>query len=128
MQSTSDDIILSLLRFALQQTEFVMESTRHVKHHDDFMLSMDAVVLFNSTCMCLQTIGETIRKVDERTSGKLFCHYPSTPWKKVIGLRNIISHDYLSIDPSVIFMTVKNQMQPLKASLEEIIEDMKLEG
>lgn len=73
--------------------------------------------------MCLQTIGETVRKVDERTEGRLLKQYPETPWKKVIGMRNIISHDYLAIDPEIIFMTVKNQMKPLRKALAQIIKD-----
>lgn len=73
--------------------------------------------------MCLQTIGETVRKVDERTEGRLLKQNPATPWKKVIGMRNIISHDYLAIDPEIIFMTVKNQMKPLRKALAQIIED-----
>lgn len=124
MRSTSKEIIQSLLAFALQQTDFVIESTKSVKCYDDFLTSMQAVVLFNSTCMCLQTIGETVRKIDDYTGGRFLSLYSQTPWKKVIGMRNIISHDYLSIDPEVIFMTVKNQMQPLKSALERILDDM----
>ena len=117
-----------MLTFALQQTDFVIESTKEVKEYRDFLTSMEATVLFNSTCMCLQTIGETIRKVDDTTEGKMFAKYPQTPWKKVIGLRNIISHDYLSIDHEVIFMTVKNRMEPLRNALEEIIKDLNKES
>lgn len=124
MQSTSKEIIQSLLAFALQQTDFVIESTKAVKHYDDFLTSMKAVVLFNSTCMCLQTIGGTVRKIDSQTEGKLLCLYPETPWRKVIGMRNIISHDYLSIDPEVVYMTVKNQMRPLRTALERIGNDL----
>ena len=128
MQYTSKEIILSMLTFALQQTDFVIESTKEVKEYRDFLTSMEATVLFNSTCMCLQTIGETIRKVDDKTEVKMFAKYPQTPWKKVIGLRNIISHDYLSIDHEVIFMTVKNRMEPLRNALEEIIKDLNKES
>lgn len=82
------------------------------------------MVLFNSTCMCLQTIGETIRKVDDITAGNLFILYPSTPWKKVIGMRNFISHEYLSIDPEVIFATVKIRLVPLLTDLRHVLADI----
>lgn len=86
---------------------------------------MEATILFNSTCMCLQTIGETIRQIDNRTSGKLLPLYPDTPWKRVIGMRNIISHEYLSIDPEVIFATVKKRLPPLLADIRQILQDIK---
>lgn len=54
-----------MLTFALQQTNFVIESTKEVKEYRDFLTSMEATVLFNSTCMCLQTIGG-----DNKESGR----------------------------------------------------------
>lgn len=125
MQFISKEITESLLLFAIEQTDFVIKSTEKVLSYNDFLTSMDAVILFNSTCMCLQTIGETIRKVDDRTQGRIFGRYTTTPWKRVIGMRNIISHDYMSIDPEVIFETVKKRMSPLRQDLERIIEDLR---
>lgn len=113
-----------MLRFVERQIEFTIETTAKVQTYHDFLISQEAVVLFNSTCMCLQTIGETIRRVDERTGGRLFACYSGTPWKKVIGMRNIISHEYLSIDPQVIFATVKNRLVPLLADIREVLADI----
>lgn len=36
MQYTSKEIILSMLTFALQQTDFIIESTKEVKVYRDF--------------------------------------------------------------------------------------------
>ena len=123
MQSLSKQVILDRLHFVEQQIDFILETTKDVHIYQDFMTSLDRVVLFNSTCMCLQTIGETIKKIDDYTKGKLFSQYPGTPWKKVIGMRNIISHEYMSVDPQIIFETVKKQMIPLLDSIHEVIKD-----
>ena len=64
-----------MLRFVERQTVFVLETTADVKTYHDFLTNMSGMVLFNSTCMCLQTIGETIRQVDELTAGNLFARY-----------------------------------------------------
>lgn len=125
MQSLSKNDLTDLLRFVEQQIVFTIESTRNVSHYNNFLTSMEATILFNSTCMCLQTIGETIRQIDNRTSGKLLPLYPDTPWKRVIGMRNIISHEYLSIDPEVIFATVKKRLPPLLADIRQILQDIK---
>lgn len=113
-----------MLQFVEHQIVFTIETTAKVQTYHDFLVSQDAMVLFNSTCMCLQSIGETIRQVDDRTEGKLFSLYPTTPWKKVIGMRNIISHEYLSVDPQVIFATVKNRLHPLLADLRHVLADI----
>mgnify|MGYP001140946247 CR=1 FL=1 len=60
-----------MLRFVERQTVFVLETTADVKTYHDFLTNMSGMVLFNSTCMCLQTIGETTRQVDDLTAGNL---------------------------------------------------------
>lgn len=124
MQFTSKEELADMLRFVERQTVFTIETTAKIETYHDFLASQEAMVLFNSTCMCLQTIGETIRRVDERTSGRLFACYPETPWKKVIGMRNIISHEYLSIDPQVIFATVKTRLNSLLSDLRRVLSDI----
>ena len=79
MQSISNEQVADMLHFVERQTVFVLETTADVKTYHDFLTSVSGMVLFNSTCMCLQTIGETIRKVDDITAGNLFILYPSTP-------------------------------------------------
>lgn len=116
--------LTDMIQFVERQIVFTIETTSNVHTYHDFLISQDAMVLFNSTCMCLQSIGETIKQVDERTKGKLFALYPETPWKKVIGMRNILSHEYLSIDPQVIFATVKTRLHPLLADVRRILADI----
>ena len=135
MQFISKDSFIDLLQFVERQIVFTIETTRNVNTYHDFLLSQDSMVLFNSTCMCLQSIGEVIKQVDDRTLGKLFALYPNTPWKRVIGMRNIpwkrvigmrniISHEYLSVDPQIIFATVKVRLHPLLTDIRQILSDI----
>ena len=112
------------IRFVESQTVLVLETTALVNTANDFLMSQNGMVLFNSTCMCLQSIGETIRQVDDRTDGRLFALYPSTPWKKIIGMRNFLSHEYFSIDPQVIFATVKTRLHPLLEDVRKVLADV----
>lgn len=113
-----------MLRFVESQTAFALKTSARVQNYRDFLTSEDGMVLFNSTCMCLQTIGETIRKIDDMTDGCLFARYPTTPWKQIIGMRNIISHEYLSIDPELIFDITREELAPLLSDLRRILADM----
>ena len=72
----------------------------------------------------MQSIGETIKQVDERTNKKFFLLYPETPWKQIIGMRNIISHEYLSVDPELVFSIVKEELNPLLESMRHILADI----
>lgn len=113
-----------MIQFVERQIVFTIETTAKVQTYHDFLVSQDSMVLFNSTCMCLQSIGETIRQVDERTEGKLFSLYPTTPWKQIIGMRNIISHEYLSIDPELVFDITRSELHPLLTDIRHILADI----
>lgn len=113
-----------MIQFVERQIVFIIETTAKVQTYHDFLVSQDSMVLFNSTCMCLQSIGETIRQVDERTEGKLFSLYPTTPWKQIIGMRNIISHEYLSIDPELVFDITRSELHPLLTDIRHILADI----
>ena len=120
----SKNEVADRLRFVESQTVFVLETTAKINTANDFLMSQDGMVLFNSTCMCLQSIGETIRQIDDRTDGKLLLLYPETPWKKIIGMCNFLSHEYFSIDPSVIFATVKTRLYPLLDDVRRVLADV----
>lgn len=124
MQSTYKYELADMLRFVERQIVFTIETTVKVETYHDFLGSQDAMVLFNSTCMCLQSIGETIRQVDDRTAGSLFAHYPTTPWKQIIGMRNIISHEYLSVDPELVLDIVRTELHPLLIDIRQVLADI----
>lgn len=124
MQSTSKEELADMLRFVERQIVFTLDTTAQVKTYQHFLASQNGMVLFNSTCMCLQTIGETIRQVDDRTQGRLFTLYPETPWKQIIGMRNIISHEYLAIDPELVFDITREELYPLLMSIRRVLADI----
>lgn len=125
MQCMSKDIMLDMLDYIKHQAEFIIETTEDVKELNDFLCSQSGMVLYNSTCMCLQTIGETVRKIDELTDRKFLdkC-YPEVPWRSIIGMRNIISHEYAATDPEKVFNTIKLDIPALLQKVDEIIEDV----
>lgn len=125
MRSLSKDKLIDMLCFVDKQSLFILDTTEKVSTYHDFLLSQTTMVLFNSTCMCLQTIGETMKKIDNLTAGTLLTAYTDIPWRSVIGLRNILSHEYSSIDPEEIFRIVKFGIPPLLSSIRQIITNTK---
>ena len=124
MRSISKEKIVGMLRFVEEQGSFIERTTKHLNSHHDFLTSDSGMVLFNSTCMCLQTIGETVRQIDNLTEEKFIVNYNEIPWKRIIGLRNILSHEYAAIDPEGIFNTIKIGIPPLLTTLNNIVTDI----
>lgn len=107
MQSISNAEISDMLLFVEDRIKLTIERCRCILSVNDFLASPDKMDIFDATCMRLQTIGETIKNIDNLTNHDLLIRYVGTPWRSIIGLRNIISHEYLSVDPEEIFKIVK---------------------
>ncbi|MDE7103475.1 MAG: DUF86 domain-containing protein [Bacteroidales bacterium] len=114
-----------MLDFVKNQASFIEKTTAQVKSADDFMLDPAGVVLYNSTCMCLQTIGETLKKVDALTKQNfLMAFYPQIPWHGIFGLRNIIAHEYENTEPEEIYHIIKSELPELYCSVMKITDDI----
>lgn len=70
----------------------------------------------------LEVLGQTIKDfgIEDLKQG-----YPQISWSHIAVMRNIIAHEYLGLDQLIIWETVKNHLQPIKTTLEEIIQSHK---
>ena len=80
--------------------------------------------MLDASILRLQIIGESVRAIDEMTHGELLVRYDSIPWRNIIGLRNIISHDYANVNYSIIVKIIKNNLQSLDDVVGGIISDL----
>lgn len=69
-------------------------------------------------------VGETIKSIDDKTKGELLGHYPEIPWKKIVGLRNIISHEYANIDYDVIWIVITKHLPTLLEVINRMKKDL----
>ncbi len=64
---------------------------------EDFMQNETGLDLLDSIAMMLIAVGENFKNIDIRTSGLFLEKYPDIDWKGVKGLRDVLSHNYISI-------------------------------
>lgn len=124
MRSTSKIAIIEHLSLLADKAAFTLERTREVCCANDFLCTPEGMDLFDATIMRLQVVGEVLKQIDVATSGNLLKHYPEIPWRSVFGLRNIISHEYASVDPSEIINILKSHLPPLLVVLYRILDDL----
>ena len=124
MDSTLKEEIIDKLKQILDSINVIRE--RSVEFHSvfDFLRTSWGVTVMDSCVMRLQVIGETIKSIEDKTHGTLLGRYPQIPWLKVIGLRNIISHEYANIDYDIIWNVINKHLTPLKEVVEQLIEDL----
>ena len=116
-------IIFSLLTRIEDSILLIQSQSTHIKKADDFVLSPEGTFTLSGVCMLLIYIGESIKSIDAKTESKYLVNYPEIPWTDIMGLRNIIAHEYYRIDEEEIFHVITRDLQPLL----EMVQKMKTE-
>jgi uncharacterized protein with HEPN domain len=75
-----------------------------------------------ASCMLLEAIGESFKKIDKVTNGSFLAQYPQIPWKAIMGIRDHIAHGYFDIDADVIWETIQNDLVPLSTTVKKMIQ------
>ncbi|OGK09969.1 hypothetical protein A2767_01855 [Candidatus Roizmanbacteria bacterium RIFCSPHIGHO2_01_FULL_35_10] len=70
----------------------------------------------DAVLMRLAVIGESANKIPINIRKE----HPEIPWRKIINLRNIIVHDYSSININRIWKIIKKDILLLKAQVEKL--------
>jgi uncharacterized protein with HEPN domain len=78
----------------------------------------------DSICMQLIAIGESLKNFDKVTSKKVLSKYPEINWKRVIGMRDIITHHYFDVDAEAIYDVCQNHVYKLKKTISKILKEI----
>lgn len=66
----------------------------------------------------IQIIGEAASKL----SSPLQESQPEVPWAQIIGIRNLVVHEYFGLDFEEVWNTVVKDLPPLRAQLSAIAD------
>lgn len=89
----------------------------------DYVTGMDqasfaaSMIAYDAVLMNLLVIGEAIRRIDTA----VLATEPSIKWTLAVGLRNRIAHGYEDIEPDKIWLTVVNDLPPLRAAVVRML-------
>ena len=67
----------------------------------------------------LQIIGEAVR----RLSPEFRSQHPEIPWSEITGMRNVLVHDYFSIDTAAVWAAVERDIPSLKKIISKLLRD-----
>lgn len=93
-----------------------VEETLNISY-EDFIDNQDKKdILFANFAM----IGEAAARI----SDELRKANPEVSWKRAIAMRNILVHNYMAVDYSIIWDTAKNDLPGLKKQIGKILEEI----
>lgn len=125
MPSTYDkDLALEILKQILEALKKIEKRFRPIASPDKFTDSDMGMEKLDSICMQLIIIGESLKNFDKVTSKKMLSKYPEINWKRVMGMRDIITHHYFDVDAEAIFDVCKNHIGKLKKTISKISKEI----
>ena len=118
------ELVLADLKNIIWALEQIKKRFAAIVVVDDFTKDDTGLEKLDSICMQLINIGEVLKHIDKLTSGELLTKYQEIDWKKVKGLRDIITHHYFDIDAETIFSVCEEHLEPLKICVNNIINNL----
>jgi len=87
-----------------------------------FIINIDVVHFIESDLIASAVMKkfEIIGEASNKLSDDLKKEHADIPWSKIIGMRNILIHDYIGTDLEGVWNTIHQDLPELKAQLEKI--------
>ena len=105
-----------MLDNARDALELFDERSRRGDWDADPMLSQ---ALNNALIRHMEVIGEAARRVPQAFRA---C-YPDVDWPRIVGLRNRLIHEYDRVSLPLLQLIIQNELPPLIAQLERMLEE-----
>jgi uncharacterized protein with HEPN domain len=120
----SNELLIVRFENIFESIELIEKRFKVITKADDFIFLEDGIDRLDAIAMRLQVIGEELKKIDKKDS-EFLKQYPQIEWKKIKGIRDIISHHYVDINVEIIYDICVEKMLPLKSVVGEILSDLK---
>jgi len=122
------EIDWKLIRVKLKQTRWALRTIRQRFRRVpdvDFFRTRKGRERLDGICMLLEAVGEAFAQIDKLSNKTFLARYPEIEWKSIIGVRNVIAHNYFDIDAEAVFNNCRDHLPPLLETVKRMIKDLK---
>ena len=78
-------------------------------------------LIIDATVRRLEIVGEAAKNIPKEFRDK----YSGIPWKKMAGIRDVLTHAYFSVNIERIWNIIKKDLPKLKIEIKKILEKEK---
>ncbi len=101
------------LQHILESIDLIQKHTKGLKQ-EDFGKSWPLV---DASIRRIEIIGEAANKISSDFKNK----HKEIPWRDIVGMRNVLIHEYFDIDENEVWKTIKKDLPKLKKIIKKII-------
>lgn len=86
-------------------------------------MTMDEFLQNQKTCDAVMRNIQIIGEAANRTTKEFRKERPELEWRKIIGMRHRLVHDYFEVEERIVWRVVKDYLPPLTVQLKKILEE-----
>lgn len=117
-------LVKEILKQILWSSQTIASRFAPITSPDDFINSDRGREKLDAICMQLIAVGENIKNLDKVTEGELLPKYDGIDWKRIMGMRDVISHHYFDIDAEIVHAVCETYIEELTKTVESILKDL----
>lgn len=68
----------------------------------------------------LQILGEAASRLEPSFRDR----FPELPWSKIIGMRNVLVHQYFGIDTDIVWSIVERDLPRLQTQVQRVLSEL----
>jgi uncharacterized protein with HEPN domain len=72
-------------------------------------------------CLAVERLFEIIGQAAKEVSEGFKKRYPGVPWAKIVGLRNVLAHEYGEVKDEKVYLVVEKDIPALVKQLKNIM-------
>jgi uncharacterized protein with HEPN domain len=118
------ELVEEILRQVLGAAQTIAKRFAPITSPEDFVSSEAGLEKLDAICMQLIAIGESVKHLDKMTEGTLLSCYPQIEWKRVMGMRDVLSHHYFDLDAEVVYSVCVNHIEVLMQTVQSMLADL----
>lgn len=118
------ELVEGILHQVLSATRTIAKRFAPIRSAEDFLSSEAGLEKLDAICMQLIAIGESVKHLDKITAGTLLPRYPQVEWKRVMGMRDVLTHHYFDLDAEVVFSVCAHHVAELQQTIETMLADL----
>jgi len=77
-------------------------------------------MLFDAVVRNLEVIGEASKSIPDEIRDR----YDDVPWQRMVGLRNILIHEYFGVNKQVIWKIVSENIPEIKPKMKRLLDEL----
>jgi len=118
------ELVKEILHQILKSAQTIIKRFEPINSPEDFLVSDTGLEKLDAICMQLIAIGESVKHLDKVTKSELLSQYSQVEWKRIMGMRDVLSHHYFDLDAELVYEVCDKHIKELQLIVHQMREDL----